>query len=196
MTDFALYGFGLCANGVAWSSRIYATGSVAEDTAATAISSAWSSLWDEITTYLPVATTLTTTAAFTMSAAWKFTTGTETDESFAGTSGVDSLPVSTAAVITWRSTQRTKSGRGRSFLPPSAVNSVASAADTGKLLPAFQTAASSGAAAFLSDLTGAGLTPVLLKRAGLTTTPITEGQVGSLFRSQRRRQSKVAPTYV
>ena len=114
----------------------------------------------------------------------------------AGQIGVDSLPISTAAVITWRTAQRTKSGHGRSFLPASAINSVATAADTGKLLPAFQTAASTGAADFLSALTGAALAPVLLKRSGLTTTPITGANVGSLFRQQRRRQSKVSPTYV
>lgn len=196
MSDFALYGSGLLANGAAWSSRIYVSGSVSEAAGAAAIHSAWDALWGQITTYLPVATTLTETACFTLNSSWKFTTGTTNDESLAGTSGVDSLPISTAAVITWRTAQRTKSGHGRSFLPASAINSVATAADTGKLLPAFQTAASTGAADFLSALTGAALTPLLLKRSGLTTTPITGANVGSLFRQQRRRQSKVSPTYV
>lgn len=195
MSDFALYGFGLLANSAGWSSRIYATGSVSEATASTAIHSAWGALWAEITSYLPAASTLTETLAVTLNASWKFTTGTSTDEDLAGTSASDSMPISTAAVITWRTLQRTKSGRGRAFMPASAVNSVATAADTGKLLPAFQSALSTGAADFLSELTGAGLTPVLLDRKTLTTTNISSANVGSLFRSQRRRQSKVVPTY-
>lgn len=196
MSNFALYGFGLLANNAGWSSRIYATGSVAEATAATAIHNAWDDLWTAVTTYLPAVTTLTETAAFTLTSDWKFSTGTTNDETKVGTASGDSMPISTSAVITWRTNQRTKKGHGRAFMPASAVGSIASAADTGKLLPAFQTALSAGAATFLSDLTSAGLTPVLLDRASLTTTTITSANVGSLFRQQRRRQSKVVPTYV
>lgn len=196
MSDFAIYGFGLLADGAGWSSRMYVSGSVSEAAAAAAAHSAWDALWGQITTYLPTTSTLTETAAFTLNSSWKFTTGTTNTETLAGTSGSDSMPISTCAVITWRTAQRTKSGHGRCFLPASATNSIATAADTGKLLPAFQTAASTGAADFLSAITGAALSPLLLKRSGLTTTPITSANVGSLFRQQRRRQSKVTPTYV
>jgi hypothetical protein len=196
MTNFALYGSGLVAGGLPWSSRVYATGSVAEATAATAIHTAWDALFGDITTYLPAVTTLSQTAAYTLNASWKFTTGTTTAETAVGTAGGDSMPISTCAVITWRTPQRTKKGHGRSFMPPSAVGSIASAADTGKLLPAFQSTLSSGAAGFLANLTSAGLTMVILNRATLTPTNVTSANVGSLFRQQRRRQSKLAPTYV
>lgn len=196
MSDFALYGFGLLADGAGWSSRIYATGSVSEATAATAIHTAWDALWGTITTYLPTTSTLTETAAFTLNADWKFTTGTTNTEALAGTSGSDSMPISTCACVTWRTLQRTKKGHGRMFLPASATNSIATAADTGKLLPAFQTACSTGAADFLADLTSAGLTAVLLNRASLTTTNISSANTGALFRQQRRRQSKVTNSYV
>ena len=196
MSNFALYGSGLLANGAGWSSRIYASGSVAEATAATAIHTAWDALWAAVTTYLPATTTLTETAAYTLNSDWKFTTGTTNDETAVGTSSVDTMPISTCAVVTWRTLQRTKKGHGRMFMPASAVNSIASAADTGKLLPAYQSALSAAAATFLSDLNSAGLTPLLLNRASLTTTNISSANVGSLFRQQRRRQSKVVPTYV
>ena len=196
MTNFELVGSGLLANGAEWSSRIYATGSVAEATAATAIHTAWDDLWSAITTYLPTVSTLTETLAVTLNSSWHYTTATPNVESKAGTSGVDSMPISTCAVVTWRTLQRNKKGHGRAFLPASAINSVATAADTGKLLPAFQTACSTGATTFLADLVAAGLTPVLLNRPTLTTTNITIAQTGSLFRQQRRRQSKTPPTYV
>lgn len=195
MTDFALYGIGGLANGAGWSSRVYATGSVAEATAATAIHSAWDALWGDIQAYLPAVSTLTETLAVTLNPSWKFTTGTSNSEDLVGTSASDSMPISTCAVITWRTLQRNKKGRGRSFLPAAAVNAVATAADTGELLPAFRAACTTGGIAFLSALTAAGLTPVILNRATLTTTPISLGNTGILFRSQRRRQSKVTNNY-
>lgn len=196
MSNFALYGFGNLANGAGWSSRIYAQGSVTEAAAATAIHTAWDALFNAVKTYLPVATTLTETAAFTLNAEWKFTTGTTNDETLVGTSASDSMPISTSAVVTWRTQQRTKKGHGRMFMPASATNSIASAADTGFLLPAYQTALSAAAATFLSDISSGGLTAVLLNRAALTTTNISSANVSNLFRQQRRRQSKVVPTYV
>ena len=195
MTDFALYAFGTLANGAGWSSRIYATGSISEAAAAAAIHSGWDSLFNDIKAYLPAATTLTETAAFTLNASWKFTTGTTTTEDLVGTSASESMPISTAAVITWRTAQRTKSGHGRAFLPAAATNAIATAADTGYLLPAFNAACTTGGTALLAALSGAALAPVLLNRSALTTTPITGCNTGNLFRAQRRRQDKIVPTY-
>lgn len=196
MTNFALYGSGGLAGGAFWSSRVYATGSVSEASAATAISDAWGSLWTDITTYLPAASTLTQTMAVTLNPSWKFDTATSTDEASEGTSESESLPVGLAPVITWRTNSRAKGKHGRSFLPAAAVNAVATAADTGLLLPAFQSACTAGATAFMEALTGAGLTPVLLTRVGFTTIPFTVPQTGSKFRRQFRRGDKNAATYV
>lgn len=196
MSDFALYGQGALANGAFWSSRIYATGNIAEDTAATAIHTAWGDLWAQITTYLPVATTLTETFAATLSPAWKFSSATSTDEDLAGTSGSETMPVGTAALITWRTASRAKSNAGRSFMPAAAVNAIATAADTGFLLPAFQTALKTGATDFFDALTAAALTPVILTRATLTTRAITAPQVGNKFRRQFRRGDKIPTTYM
>lgn len=194
MSNFALYGLGLVANSQGWSSRIYATGSVSEATAAAAIHSAWDALWGDITAYLPTVSTLTQTFASTLNASWKFTTATPTSEDLAGTSASVSMPATTAPLIKWNTAQRTKSGRGRSFLPAAAVNGIDSGG-TGKLLAAFYGDIHTGAAAFLSALTSAGLTPVVLNRATLTTTDITVGEACEVFRTQRRRQSKVIASF-
>lgn len=194
MTNFELKAIGGLANGQQWTSRIYVTGSVAEATAAGAASTGWQALWGDITAYLPVATTLTMTQAVTLNAEWKYTTGTSTDQDLAGTSEEDSLPIGLSAVMTWRTAQRNRSGRGRAFLPASAVNSVASAADTGLLLPAFRTAITTGGAALLSAIADAELTPVI-KHRDLTTDPIIDNDTGVLFRRQFRRQDKVANNY-
>jgi len=195
LTNFALYGFGGMANGQEWSSRIYATGSITEAAAAAAIHAAWDALWGDIQAYLPAASTLTESAAYTVDGTWHFETVTSTAEALAGTSASESMPISTCAVLTWRTGRPTKKGHGRSFLPPAAVNAIATAADTGQLLPAFRTACTTGGIAFKAALTGAGLAPVLLNRASLTTTNITTINTGVLFRQQRRRQSKVANNY-
>ena len=194
MTNFALYGTGALANGRTWSSRIHASGSVTEATAATAIHTAWGDLWSAITTYLPPASTLTLTYAVTMNPSWKFSTATETTETAVGTSSDMSMPISTAPLITWRTASRAKGASGRSFLPAAALNAIDSG-DTGKLLAAFATACETGATNFMGALTGAGLTPVILDKATLTTRNITAPQIGNVFRSQRNRQRKVLPTY-
>lgn len=197
MTDFALYGSGAAAGGAFWSSRVYATGVISEAAAATAISDAWGDLWGHITTYLPPVTTLTQTKAVTLDpATWKFSTASSTDEASEGTSTDMSLPVGLAAVITWRTTSVAKGSTGRSFLPPAAVNAVATATDSGLLLPAFQTACTAGASAFQTALAGAGLTMVKLRRSNLSTLTITLPQTGAKFRRQFRRGDKSANSYV
>lgn len=194
MTNFALYGTGSLANGRTWSSRIHASGNISEGTAATAVHTAWGDLWSAITTYLPPASTLALTFAVTMSPTWKFATATETTETEVGTSSDMSMPISTCALITWRTAARSKGASGRSFLPTAAVNAI-DTGDTGKLLAAFKTACETGATNFMGALTAAGLTPVILDKATLTTRNITAPQVGNVFRSQRRRQEKVVPVY-
>ena len=196
MTNFELYAQGALANGAAWSSRIYATGAVAEATAATAIHTAWGDLWGDITTYMPVASTVTLTAAVTLNAAWKFGTRTPTTEVLVGTSGSESMPIRTSPVITWKTAVAAKGKQGRAFLPAAAVNGIATAADTGLLLPAFITALSTGATAFLGALTAAGLTPLLLDRKDLSQVTINGNKIANKFRTQKRRDDKTVTTYV
>ena len=195
MTNFALYATGSLALGASWSSRIYASGNIAEATAATAIHTAWGDLWTAITASMPTSSTVTETFAATMTPSWKFSTATSTTETLAGTSASKSMSVRSCPLITWRTASRAKGKNGRMFLPTAATNAVDTAANTGELLAAFQTAVKTGATNFYNALTAAALTPVLLDRATLTTLNITGPQVGNMFRTQRRRGDKVVPTY-
>jgi hypothetical protein len=195
MTNFALYATGALALGGSWSSRIYATGNVAEATAATAIHTAWGDLWTAITASMPTSSTVTETFAVTLNPSWKFSTATPTPETLAGTSASKSMSARSCPMITWRTTSRAKGKNGRSFLPTAAVNAVDTAANTGELLAAFQTSLKTGATNFFNALVAASLTPVLLDRSNLTTLNITAPQVGNMFRTQKRRDDKVAVTY-
>lgn len=194
MTTFALYAKGLLADGAGWTSRILATGNITEATAATAIHTGWDNLWADVTAYFPTTSTLTQTFAATLGPTYRFVSATPTAETKAGTSASVTMPISTSPVISLRTASRTKSGNGRIFLPAAATNAIDTGA-SGKLLAAFQTACTSGGTALLAALTGAGLTPQLLNRVTLVLTPITSVNTGNLFRQQRRRQSKVTPTY-
>ena len=133
MTNFELYASGALANGAAWSSRMYASGAIAEATAATAIHTAWGDLWGDITTYMPASSTVTLTAAVTLNTAWKFGTRTETTETLVGTSASESMPIRTSPVITWKTAVASKGKQGRSFLPAAAVTSAERYRRTGYL---------------------------------------------------------------
>lgn len=196
MSNFELYATGGLAGGAFWSCRMYATGSIGESTAATAIHTAWGDLWGDITAYMPVASTVTLTAAVTLNSSYKFGTRTTTTESLAGTSASESMPVRTCPTITWKTGVAAKGKQGRSFLPAAAVNAVATAADTGGLLPAFRTALSTGAGAFLTALNSAGLTVILLDRKDFSNVTITGNKIADQFRTQKRRGDKTAVNYL
>lgn len=196
MSNFELYAKGATADGGFWSSRMYATGSIGESTAATAIHTAWGDLWGDITTYMPAASTVTETAAVTLNTSWKFATRTATAETLAGTSADKSMPIRTTPVITWKTVVAAKGKQGRSFLPPAAVNAIDTAADTGQLLAAFQTALSTGAGAFLTALQSAGLTVILLDRKDFSNVTINGNKIANYFRTQKRRGDKSAVTYL
>ena len=195
MSNFELYAKGGLPQGAFWSSRVYATGSIGESTAATAIHTAWGALWADITSYMPVDSTVTETAAVTLNTSWKFGTRTPTAETLAGTSASESMPLRTTPTITWKSVVAAKGKQGRSFLPCAAVNAIDTTGDTGELLAAFQTALSTGAGAFLTALTSAGLTVVLLDRKDFSTVTVSGNKIANRFRTQKRRGDKVAVTY-
>lgn len=196
MSNFELYASGGLADGGFWSTRLYATGAIAETTAATAIHTAMGDLWSDITTYMPAASTVTLTAAVTLNSSWKFATRTKTTETLVGTSSSESMPTRVSPVITWTTEVAAKGKQGRSFLPTPAINAVATAADTGQLLPAFQTALSTGAGAFLTALQSAGLTVILLDRKDFSNVTISGNKIANYFRTQKRRGDKSAVTYL
>lgn len=195
MSNFELKASGGLASGRFWSSRLYVTGDVSEASAAGAAHTGWTDAWADITAYLPTLSTLTLTSATTLDDTWHYATRTSTGEDLAGTSGVDSMPINTTALITWRSNTINRHGRGRSKLPAAAINGVASAADTGLILPAFKAGIISAGEAILSAINDAGLTAVILNRLALTTTTITAADCSGLFKQAKKRQDKVPSAF-
>ncbi len=145
---------------------------------------------------LPTGTVLTYTSTSTASADFKQTTKTENTHSTAGTATVG-LPFQAAEVVTWRTAQFTKWGRGRWYLPTIAVTAldtagfVLSTAATGDIV----TAVNAG----LTVWVGALNFQILHRKATLsgpganTLTPIASGDVSNKLVIQRRRADKYVP---
>ncbi|WP_299315555.1 hypothetical protein [uncultured Halomonas sp.] len=104
-----------------------------------------------------------------------------------GTSVDACLPFQCAPVVSLRTALANRSGRGRFYAPSPAV----SAQDGGRLVAAAQTNLADSALGLMNGLTGAGLTPVIVNRATLGTTPITSLDVGDVIDTQRRRRNKL-----
>jgi len=179
-----------------WSFRWYSTSTVTESVAETSWSAGIAAMF-ATAGFLPMygtQTVLTETSTSTMDSAWHQTTKTTTTHSQAG-SATQSLPLHTAVVVTWRTANATRSGRGRWYLPALSVGSLAtngyvlSSTAVGEVVSAVNV--------FLGSIAGT-LNPVLLHRHGnksgtlpaLSTSPIISGDVGDGYDVQRRRGDK------
>ncbi len=146
---------------------------------------------------VPAGTILTFTSTSTANAVFKQTTKTTTTHSIAGTGGAG-LPYQVGEVVTWRTTQATKWGRGRWYLPPM----TAAALDTAGfiLAAASVTEVVDAVNLFLTAIIGT-LSPQILHRKNTlsgplanTLTPIVTGDVSDKCVIQRRRGDKFVPT--
>lgn len=104
-----------------------------------------------------------------------------------GTSAAACLPFQVSPVVSLRTAQANRGGRGRFYAPSPAVDTQAG----GRMTTASQTNLADSAAAMMSALTGAALTPVLLNRTSMATTPLTSLDVGDVLDTQRRRRNKL-----
>lgn len=146
---------------------------------------------------MPTGTIVTYTQTSTANSLFKQTTKTTNVLSIAGTA-TQGLPFQAAEIVTWRSTQATKWGRGRWYLP-----TIGSAAllSTGFVLSG--TAVNDIVAAVNAGLAiwvGALNFQILHRRNTLsgptanTLTPIASGDVSNKLVIQRRRADKYTPT--
>lgn len=146
---------------------------------------------------MPTGTIVTYTQTSTANALFKQTTKTTNVLSIAGTA-TQGLPFQAAEIVTWRSTQATKWGRGRWYLP-----TIGSAAllSTGFVLSGtavndIVAAVNAGLAIWVSALNF----QILHRRNTLsgptanTLTPIASGDVSNKLVIQRRRADKYTPT--
>lgn len=146
---------------------------------------------------VPAGTILTFTSTSTANASFKQTTKTTTTHSIAGTGGAG-LPYQVGEVVTWRSDQATKWGRGRWYLPPM----TAAALDTAGfvLAAASVTEIVDAVNLFLAAAVGTLNLQILHRHDTLhgplanTLTPIATGDVSDKLVIQRRRGDKYVPT--
>lgn len=106
----------------------------------------------------------------------------------AGTATDDCMPQETCPVISLRTANASKAGRGRLYLPPLTE---ASNAGSGVMVTGSQTQLADAAQNLIQSLNGASMSVGVFHRRLLTFDPVTACDVANLFRVQRRRQNAV-----
>lgn len=192
----------LNAGGLPWSFSMLLSGAVSEASAAAdfdgAISTLWTTATNGLENFVPTDTSLTQTEVATLDANYHFETVTRTSNVKAGTDANISLPKQTAIVVTTRSALPRRSGIGRWWLPPFAVDTVAAG---GVLSSTIQGHLVTSISAFYATLTSDGLTPFIVNRKPLkdgtgagVTKNLTNFDISNEFRVHRHRMSKFVPT--
>lgn len=205
MSDFRLTAFGVInAGNLPWSFSMLATGAISEATAASTFDGAMSTLWTTATsgleTMIPTDVSLTATQAATVDTNLHQVTLTKNANVKAGTDANAALPKQLSIVVTTRSAAPIKSGHGRFWLPPFAVDTVGTG---GLLASTTQTHLQTVFNAFFNTLTTAGLSLFIENRRPLkngtpagTRHTLTTYDVSNEFRVHRHRVSKIVPTRI
>lgn len=161
----------------------------AEAANAAAITGAYSNGFATITTG-NVVTTLSATASIDPLTD-KQTTRAETVLSLSGTDIGEVLPAQCATAISIVTAQATRSGRGRFYLPPLAVSTVAAGRLSAGALTNLQTAFTN----FFDVLETAGLQIVVRNRTLHQSTVVIDAKVGDVIDTQRRRRNKLVEAF-
>lgn len=192
---------GILSGGFPWSVNMVSTSSATESAAETTWASGFVALWNSasLNALIPAGTSLTFTSTSTANALFKQTTKTTTTHALAGTA-VQALPYQIGEVVTWRTAQATKWGRGRWYFPALGTGALATAGYV--LSTAAVTALKDGVNAGLAVWVGSLNFQVLHRKATLsgpladTLTPMSGGDVSNKLVIQRRRADKFVPTRV
>lgn len=102
------------------------------------------------------------------------------------------LPYQVALVVSLDTALANRHGRGRFYLPPLTVATVAA----GRLTAAAQGVVATAAENLFVELGSGGLTPVVRDRVGHVSTTVTLASVGDVFDTQRRRRNKLVENRV
>lgn len=190
---------GTLQGGFPWSVGMVSVSSDSESAAQSVWDSGFTTMWGTaaFNALMPAGTVLTFTSTSTASTAFKQTTITKNTHSTAGTATAG-LPYQVGEVVTWRTSQATKWGRGRWYLPPISPTALAT---TGFVLSAtaqgdIVAAVNAGLAIWVAALNFQVLhrKATLSGPAALTLTPIFSGDVSNKLVIQRRRGDKFVPT--
>lgn len=106
-----------------------------------------------------------------------------------GTASGNALPAECSIVVSLRTLEATRSGRGRIYLPQPAATALTA---TGEVAATPQTNIVNALVHAWTGFSSYG-TPVLWSRKGLVSNNITTLDVAALFRVQRRRQKSLTP---
>lgn len=179
-----------------FSNRVYSTSGLAEGAAQTSWNNAITAFWSSAAFKALMPTTLTITACYTstMSSAWKQTTKTSNTLALAGGAATASLPYETCAILTLRTSQATKYGHGRWYIPTPAATALSA---SGYFYSAAFTAALAGAWNALTASVAGSLSFQILHRTGTKTGPgpltidqLHTGDASDEVAVQRRRGDK------
>lgn len=190
---------GTLEGGFPWSIGMVSTSSDSESAAQAVWDAGVVAMWGlaAFNALMPAGSVLTYTSTSTASAAFKQTTKTVATHNTPGTATAG-LPYQVGEVVTWRTSQATKWGRGRWYLPPIGVGALATA---GFVLSAtaqadIVSAVNAGLTQWVSALSFQILhrKATLSGPAALTLTPIASGDVSNKLVIQRRRGDKFVPT--
>lgn len=182
-----------------WSVNAVLQSSGSEGAVATAFNTAFRLIFTNgaFAPYIPTTVAITATSVSTASATFKQTTKTVTTATTAGTSTSAALPFHTAAIVTFRTANATKWGRGRWYMPCFATNALA--ANGFDMLAAAETAFAGALTAYFTSV-GSSYSHVILHRkataggarAAFTTDTVIAGDVSNAFAVQRRRADKLS----
>ena len=192
---------GTLEGGFPWSIGMVSTSTESESAAQTTWDLGIIAMWNTaaFNALMPIGTVLTYTQTSTANASFKQTTKTSNTHNTPGTATVG-MPFQVAEVVTWRTAQATKWGRGRWFLPTIGVTALATA---GFVLSTtaqddIVSAVNNGLAQWVASLNFQILhrKNTLTGPAANTLTPIATGDVSNKLVIQRRRADKFVPTRV
>jgi len=205
MPNYSLKVNGLLGGSLPWSFGLFASGAGSESATSatfnTAVGTLFTTATNGIQNFITSDVTVTGTVTSTLNATMHQVTSTPGSLSITGTATGASLPWSVAEVITTLTGFSQKSGHGRIFLPPFAESTVAAHIITSGTVTSLKTVFDT----FFSTLVTDSILPFIFNRKALKdgTPPFTQKplnspyfKIGNKPHSQRRRVSKLVPTYV
>lgn len=201
MTFYLNKANGLLTSGAFWSFGMVTSGSVSEGAANTAWGAAVNGFFATTAVGLLYHTgvELTSATTSTASAQFKQTTITRTNYTTQGTATTQSLPDQVAMVVTLRTANATKYGRGRMFFP-APVAAALSMGPGPQISSGSMTTLSTAISAMLTALVTAGVSPVLVSRRAsvggrpaYSTAAVTGADMPNHLVIQKRRGDKLVP---
>lgn len=199
MANFLHTAFGDLGTGFPWSVRMVSTSADSEAAAEAAWHAGFLALWNTagFLALMPTTTTFTGTSTSTANSTFHQTTKTSTLATVAGTSASPALPFQTSLIVTLRTAQATRWGRGRIYLPGLADSALATTGYvwSAAAMTAVQTALNN---AFV-QWTGPLQFQILHRRntltgpAANTLTPVSGADASNKPAVQRRRGDKFVP---